>query len=68
MTTTLSIAELEQEPGRDLGTGPWHEIGQEQVKAELGSLVDGGPTSVGAGHRGRPPHPLAQALPVYRKM
>ena len=31
MTTTLTIAELEQAAGRDLGTSSWHAITQEQV-------------------------------------
>ena len=31
MTTTLTIAELEQAAGTDLGVGSWHEITQEQV-------------------------------------
>ena len=29
--TTLTIAELEQAAGRDLGAGPWHTIEQERV-------------------------------------
>jgi acyl dehydratase len=31
MTTTLTIAELEQGSGRDLGASSWHRITQEQV-------------------------------------
>jgi acyl dehydratase len=31
MTTRLTIAELEQAEGRDLGTSSWHEITQEQI-------------------------------------
>ncbi len=31
MTTTLTIDELEQAAGRELGTSSWHEITQEQV-------------------------------------
>jgi acyl dehydratase len=31
MTTKLTIAELEQAGGRDLGTSSWHEITQEQI-------------------------------------
>ena len=31
MTTTLTLNELEQAEGRELGTSSWHEIGQEQI-------------------------------------
>ena len=31
MTTTLTLAELEQSVGRDLGTSGWHEITQERI-------------------------------------
>jgi acyl dehydratase len=31
MTTTLTIAELEEAAGRDLGTSSWHQVDQEQV-------------------------------------
>ena len=31
MTTTLTLAELEQSHGRDLGPSEWHEITQEQI-------------------------------------
>jgi acyl dehydratase len=31
MTTTLTITELENASGRELGTTPWHAIAQEQV-------------------------------------
>jgi acyl dehydratase len=31
MTTTITLAELEASPGRELGTSDWHEITQEQI-------------------------------------
>ena len=31
MTTTITLSELEQSEGRELGTSPWHTVGQEQI-------------------------------------
>jgi acyl dehydratase len=40
MTTTITLAELEQARDRELGTSDWHEITQEQINQFAGATGD----------------------------
>ena len=68
MTTTLTLAELEQATDRNLGPSDWHEITQEQINLFANATGDQRTKSIRGDLALRKPRPMPRKLASSTKL